>query len=182
MKSGISQRPIDPSDALADVMEPSVGGVVLFVGTIRNLTNGKQVTSLEYEVYRKMAERRIAELEKEIRRRWPVKSIRLAHREGKLKIGDVSVVVAISAEHRGEAFDAARYAINTIKKSFPIWKRERFRKGRCEWVKGTPIQDWRRSRSASKASKGTSLQRIVRRRRRNLSGTRPKPSRLLVTR
>src|SRR2546427_10492908 len=123
-------------------MGEDAGGIVLFVGTIRNQTNGEQVKGLEYEVYRRMTERQIAKLEKEIRKRWPVKSIRLIHREGRLKVGEVSVVVAVSAMHREEAFEAARYASDRIKESFPIWKPEKFKGGRYAWVKGTPIQSY----------------------------------------
>ena len=140
MKSRITRKPIDPAKALESVMSDDAGGTVIFVGTIRNQTNGEEVRGLEYEVYRKMAKREIAKLEEEIRKRWPIKSIRMVHREGKLKVGEVSVVVAVSAEHRGEAFDAARYAIDRIKESFPIWKRENLRGGRKVWAKGVPIQ------------------------------------------
>jgi molybdopterin synthase catalytic subunit len=140
LKSRISQKTIDPAKALTSVMDDDAGGIVLFVGTVRNQTDGRRVKGLEYQVYRKMAQREIAKLEEEIKRRWPVKSITLVHREGKLKVGDVSVVVAVTAPHRGEAFDAARYAIDRIKDSFPIWKREKFKGGRYAWVKGTPIQ------------------------------------------
>ena len=140
MKSRISKKPIDSAKALESVMDDDAGGTVLFVGTIRNQTEGKKVKNLEYEVYRRMAKRQIVKLEGEIRKRWPVKSITMVHREGKLKVGEVSVVVAVSAEHRGEAFDAARYAIDRIKESFPIWKREKFRGGRYAWAKGVPIK------------------------------------------
>ena len=140
MKSRISRKPICPAKALKSVRDEEAGGTVLFIGTIRNQTYGKTVKGLEYEVYRKMAKREIAKLEEEIRKRWPIKSIRMVHRQGKLKVGEVSVVVAVSAEHRGEAFDAARYAIDRIKESFPIWKREKFRGGRKVWAKGIPIQ------------------------------------------
>lgn len=140
MKSGIVRRPIDPSKVLESVMDPEAGGIVLFVGTIRNQTGAKMVKGLEYEVYRPMAQRRIRVLEQEIRRRWPVKSVTMIHREGGLKIGEVSMAVAVSAAHRREAFDAARYAIEQIKRSFPIWKRERLQGGRHSWVSGTPIQ------------------------------------------
>ena len=167
MKSRISQKPIDPAKALASVMDDDVGGVVLFVGTVRNQTDGRRVKGLEYQVYRRMAEREIAKLEEEVKRRWPVRSITLVHREGKLKVGDVSVVVAVSAPHRGEAFDVARYAIDRIKDSFPIWKREKFKGGRYAWVKGTPIQ----SQSSSAPKVGgpeTRVRGIVRRRTRSL--------------
>lgn len=140
MKSRITPKPIDPTKALESVMDDDAGGTVLFVGTIRNQTDGKKVKGLEYEVYRKMAKREIAKLEEEVKKRWRIKSIRMVHREGKLKVGEVSVVVAVSAEHRGEAFDAARYAIDRIKESFPIWKREKFSGGRKVWAKGIPIR------------------------------------------
>ena len=167
MKSRITRKPIDPAKALSSVMDDDAGGVVLFVGTIRNQTNGKNVKGLEYEVYRRMAKRQIAKLEEEIRRRWPVKSIRLIHREGKLKVGEVSVVVAVSAAHRGEAFDAARYAIDRIKESFPIWKREKFRGGSYAWAKGTPIENYSASPPAP-SEPHTSPREIDRRRTRSL--------------
>src|SRR5712692_8105243 len=148
-------------------MDEDAGGIVLFVGTIRNQTNGKRVKGLEYEVYRRMAERQIVKLEGEVRKRWPVKSIRLVHREGKLKVGEVSVVVAVSGVHREEAFEAARYAVDRVKESFPIWKREKLERGRYAWVKGTPIQSYPASdRSISESE--TSPREIVRPRTRSL--------------
>ncbi len=167
MRSGISRKSIDPAKALESIMDEDAGGIVLFVGTIRNQTNGKKVKGLEYEVYRRMAERQIAKLEKEIMKRWPIKSIRLVHREGKLKVGEVSVVVAVSAVHREEAFEAARYAIDRIKESFPIWKREKFRGGRYAWVKGIPIQSYPAS-DARTSKRQTSSREIVPQRRRSL--------------
>ena len=141
LKSRISRKPINPSEVLKSVNDEDAGGTVLFIGTIRNQTDGKKVKGLDYEVYRKMAKLEIAKLEEEIKKRWSIKSIRMVHREGKLKVGEVSVVVAVSAEHRGEAFDATRYAIDRIKESFPIWKREKFSGGRKVWAKGVPIQN-----------------------------------------
>ena len=160
LKSRISRKPIKPANALKSVMDKEAGGTVLFIGTIRNQTDGKKVKGLEYEVYRKMAEREIGKLEEEIRKRWPIKSITMVHREGKLKVGEVSVVVAVSAEHRGEAFDAARYAIDRIKESFPIWKRENFGGGRKVWAKGVPIQ------SSPVGESTANLQEIERRHKR----------------
>ena len=167
MKSRISRKPIDPTKALESVMDEDAGGIVLFVGTIRNQTKGKEVKGLDYEVYRPMAERQIAKLEEEIRKRWPVRSIRLIHREGRVKVGEVSVVVAVSAVHREEAFEAARYAIDRIKESFPIWKREKFRGGRYAWVKGTPIQSYPASDRAISDSQ-TNSRETVRPRTRSL--------------
>ena len=165
MKSRISRKPIDPAKALESVMDEDAGGVVLFVGTIRNQTNGKKVKGLEYEVYRRMAEREIAKLEEGIRKRWPVKSIRLVHREGKLEVGEVSVVVAVSAVHREEAFEAAWYAIDRIKESFPIWKREKFRGGRYAWAKGNPIQNYPVSAPAMREPQASSRGTVHRRKR-----------------
>jgi molybdopterin synthase catalytic subunit len=151
--SGIVRRSIDPSKVLESVMDPEAGGIVLFVGTVRNRTGSERVKGLEYEVYRTMAQQKFAELEKEIRRRWPVKSLTMIHREGKLKIGEVSVAVAVSAVHRREAFEAARFAIERIKRSFPIWKREKLEGGRYSWVRGTPIQGLRKGTTRIRASR-----------------------------
>jgi molybdopterin synthase catalytic subunit len=122
------------------VADPSAGGTVLFVGTIRNVSQGKKVDGLEYQVYREMAERRMRAIEKEVKAKWPVKKVSLLHREGRLRVGEVSVVVAVSSEHRAEAFEACRYAIERIKTSLPLWKRE-MAKGKTAWVEGVPLQD-----------------------------------------
>lgn len=130
---------IDPFQVLKSVQRKSAGGSVLFVGTIRNRSEGKEVKGLEYEVYKRMAERRLKQIEREARERWPITSISVVHREGKLKVGEASVAVAVSAEHRAEAFEAARFAIDQIKQVLPIWKRETFTGGKTVWSKGTPI-------------------------------------------
>ncbi len=124
---------------LASVADREAGGAVLFVGTIRRRSEGKTVEGLSYEVYREMAERKMAEIEAKARRKWPVVKMAMVHRYGELKVGDVSVAVAVSCEHRAEAFEACRFAIDRIKGSLPIWKKERFRGGAQAWVKGTPI-------------------------------------------
>lgn len=162
MKSGVVQKAIDPTQILKSVKDKSAGGTVLFVGTIRNRTNGEEVKGLKYEVYRRMAKRRIAELEKEVKKRWSIKAITLIHREGKLRVGEVSVAVAVSATHRREAFEAARFAIEQIKTRLPIWKLETFAKGRQEWSRGTPITNGSRVRRSLR----TSSTRNVRQRKR----------------
>ncbi len=140
MKSGITRKPIDPVEVLESIRSDSAGGSVIFVGTVRKSNRGKEVRALEYETYRRMADRRILQLEKEVRKKWPITAITLVHREGTLKVGEVSVAVAVSAVHRAEAFEAARFAIDHIKKSLPIWKRETLKGGRRVWAQGTPIQ------------------------------------------
>jgi len=136
----ITRSPIDPSLVLASVADESAGGVVLFVGTIRKMSGGKSVKGLAYEVYKQMAVERMREIEADVRRKWPVKGIAMSHRYGQLKVGEVSVAVAVSCEHRAEAFEACRYAIDTIKRTLPMWKKESFGDGAETWVKGSPIE------------------------------------------
>jgi molybdopterin synthase catalytic subunit len=121
--------------ALTDaVRSPHCGAVVLFLGTVRDLT-GEQVTVfLDYEAYPPMAERKLAEIEAEVRRRWQVGDVAMVHRLGRLEVGEVSVAVAVSCPHRGQAFDAARFAIDTLKELVPIWKKENAPDGTAEWV------------------------------------------------
>lgn len=120
--------------------DEEAGGAVVFVGTIRRKSDGRTVERLTYEVYREMAERKMLEIESRVRSRWPVVRIAMVHRYGALKVGEVSVVVAVSCRHRAEAFEACRYAIDTIKGALPMWKKERFKGGSESWVKGTPIE------------------------------------------
>ena len=102
----------DPIDYLAvteRVRRPGCGAVVTFLGTVRDLTDGKVTTALEYEAYPGMAEKKLAEIEADTRQRWPVGEIVLVHRLGRLAVAEVSVAVAVSCPHRAEAFDACRY-------------------------------------------------------------------------
>jgi molybdopterin synthase catalytic subunit len=116
------------------VRSPKCGAVVLFLGTVRDLT-GEQVTVfLDYEAYAPMAEKKLAEIEAEVRRRWPVGDIAMIHRLGRLDVGAVSVAVAVSCPHRKEAFEACQYAIDTLKELVPIWKKENAPDGTGEWV------------------------------------------------
>jgi molybdopterin synthase catalytic subunit len=110
------------------------GAVVTFLGTVRDLTDGRITTALDYEAYPGMAEKKMAEIEQETRLRWPVGEIVLEHRLGHLEVGDVSVAVAVSCPHRGDAFEACRYAIDRLKELVPIWKKENWADGRTEWV------------------------------------------------
>jgi len=116
------------------------GGTVLFVGTVRRRSSGNRVTGLTYEVYKEMAERKMDEIEKSVRKKWPVERMSMVHRYGDLHVGEVSVAVAVSCQHRAQAFEACRYAIDTIKRTLPIWKRERVVGGGENWVRGTPIE------------------------------------------
>jgi len=135
----ITRSPIDVASILREVGDRSAGGTVVFIGTVRDRSDGRRVDELEYEVYRKMAEKRVRAIESEVMERWPVKKVRAVHRYGRLAVGEVSVVVAVSSEHRKEAFEACRYAIDKMKTTLPLWKKER-RGGREVWVEGAPIE------------------------------------------
>ena len=132
--------PVD--DATRWASTPSCGAVVTFCGVVRDHADGRDgVVGLSYEAYEEVAAARLADVAAETRRRWPVIG-RLAclHRVGDLALGEVSVVVVVSAPHRGEAFDAARFAIDTLKETVPIWKREHWAGG-SDWATGAhPIR------------------------------------------
>jgi molybdopterin synthase catalytic subunit len=130
----IIRKEIDYPVLTQKVRRNHCGGVVLFLGTVRELTAGKQTSALDYEAYVEMAEKKLSEIEQETRSRWPVGDIALVHRLGRLEPGDVSVAVAISCPHRAEAFEACRYAIDRIKEVVPIWKKENWADGKAEWI------------------------------------------------
>jgi molybdopterin synthase catalytic subunit len=130
----LTRDPIDYHALTEAVRSPRCGAVAVFLGTVRDLT-GDQVTAfLDYEAYPPMAEKKLAEIEAEVRRRWPVGELAMVHRLGRLAAGEVSVAVAVSCPHRAEAFDACRYAIDAIKELVPIWKKENAPDGTGEWV------------------------------------------------
>jgi molybdopterin synthase catalytic subunit len=121
--------------ALAEaVRSPHCGAVVLFLGTVRGLTGDRVTVCLEYDAYGPMAEKKLAEIEAEARRRWPVGEIALVHRLGLLEVGAVSVAAAVSCPHRRDAFEACQYAIDALKELVPIWKKENAPDGTGEWV------------------------------------------------
>jgi len=97
-------------------------------------------------------DRRVREIEAEVRERWPVKKVKILHREGSLPVGEISVAVAVSSEHREEAFEACRFAIGTVKHSLPVWKREKIVGGGELWVEGEPIREARTRATPSRES------------------------------
>jgi len=116
--------PLDVGDALARVAGPDAGGIVLFVGAVRDRSRGRQIDHLEYEAYPEMAEREMERVAQEAARRWPDVRLAIGHRAGHLEVGEIAVVVAVAAPHRAEAFEACRFAIDTLKQTVPIWKKE----------------------------------------------------------
>jgi molybdopterin synthase catalytic subunit len=129
----IVQDPISVDEVVARLADPAVGAVVTFVGTVRGDTDGRQTLYLEYEAYPQMAEKVLAQVADEVRARWAeVLEVAIVHRVGHLEIGDVAVVIALSAAHRRQTFDALRYAIDRIKEIVPVWKKEVWADG-AEW-------------------------------------------------
>lgn len=129
----LTHQPIDYQAATERVRSPRAGAVCLFLGTARELTGERVTRALEYEAYPAMAEAKLAELEAEARRRWPVIEAAIVHRLGDLAIGEIAVAIAVSCPHRKEAFEACQWIMDTIKQEVPIWKKERWADGTEEW-------------------------------------------------
>ncbi|MCP5042518.1 MAG: hypothetical protein GY944_15945 [bacterium] len=120
----ISDEPLDEAEVIGRVDGPDVGGVVSFVGNVRDRARGHSIDHLEYEAYPEMAEREMEKIVAQAQEKWPGTRVAIAHRVGRLEIGEAAVVVVAAAPHRGEAFEACRFAIDTLKITVPIWKKE----------------------------------------------------------
>jgi molybdopterin synthase catalytic subunit len=125
---------IDTEHLLTQVTSPETGAVVLFLGTTRQYTLGRETASLDYECYHDMAVAKLAELEAEARSRWPIRHCAIVHRTGHVPIGEASVAVAVSTAHRAAAFEAGQWLIDTLKQVVPIWKKENWADGTSQWV------------------------------------------------
>jgi len=127
-------EPLSPDAIAAEVDDPGAGGIVIFSGVVRNETGGRPVKFLEYEAHAPMAEVKMREIGEAVRVRWPgVRRVAMLHRIGRLEIGEASVLIAVAAAHRADAFEACRYAIDTLKRIVPVWKKEHFEDGEV-WV------------------------------------------------
>jgi len=131
----LQTEPIREDELIAAVRDDADGAVVSFLGSVRAANRGRRVLWLEYEAYPAMAERELARIADEARRRWPVSAVAVVHRTGRVEVGEASVAVAVAAPHRAEAFEACRYVIETLKRTVPIWKKEVFEDG-AVWVEG----------------------------------------------
>jgi len=129
----IVDAPIDPAGLLAAVGDPAAGASVLFLGTTRNENSVRRVTRLEYEAFAGMALREMRQLARQASRRWPLRRVAMVHRIGVVPVGEASVGIAVSAGHRGEAFDACHWLIDRLKEIVPIWKKEHYRGGTV-WI------------------------------------------------
>ncbi len=133
----VGPEPIEPGRLFEEVGRPDSGATVVFTGTVRDHSPGKQdVTHLDYEVYAEMVVPKIEEIVGEAASKWPVLAAVVEHREGRVPVGGVSVAVAVSSAHRADAFDAARFVIDELKERAPIWKKE-FWPGGAEWSPGS---------------------------------------------
>jgi len=130
----LTRDTIDYTALTESVRSDQAGAVVLFLGTVREMTAGRQTAALDYDAYPEMALAKLAELETEARDRWPIIEVAMIHRIGHLELGEVSVAVAVSTPHRPDAFEAARHLIDRLKEIVPIWKKENFTDGTTEWV------------------------------------------------
>jgi molybdopterin synthase catalytic subunit len=129
----LTQDPIDLRELTDFVADPSAGAMTTFVGTTRNTNDGRQVIRLEYECYPGMAEKEMSTIATEVLTRWPIVKIAMIHRLGRVDIGEASVAIAVSSSHRHAAFEACHYAINQLKETVPIWKKELYEGGEL-WI------------------------------------------------
>ncbi|HET7385323.1 MAG TPA: molybdenum cofactor biosynthesis protein MoaE [Nocardioidaceae bacterium] len=132
----IRRTPLDVAEVLAALGEHASGGVCLYVGTVRDHDHGRQVSALDYTAHPSALDR-LREVAEKVAAEHDALAVAAVHRVGTLQIGDVAVIVAVATGHRGEAFEAARALIDTLKATVPIWKHQRFADGTDEWV-GTP--------------------------------------------
>lgn len=130
----LTRDPIDVAQLLAHVHSTQAGAVVLFLGTVRELTGERRTLALDYDGYMPMAEATLADLERQARGRWPLLECALVHRLGHMELGETSVAIAVSSAHRQTAFEAGKWLIDTLKEVVPIWKQEHWADGTREWV------------------------------------------------
>ena len=133
----LTQDPIDLNAAYRHIQTGEAGAINFFFGVVRNNTQSKAVELLDYEAYGPMAVREMQTIANEACRRWPVRKYVIIHRTGVLRVGEMAVLIGISTPHRGDAFEATRYIIDTLKQTVPIWKKEQFDDG-AVWVQPTP--------------------------------------------
>ena len=128
--------PIDTPQVTRSLQRPEDGAVVVFEGVVRNNANEKAVRFLEYDAYESMAAKKLEEIASRARNEFDIRDIAIVHRLGHMEIGECSIVIVVASAHRGPAFEACRFAIDTIKKIVPIWKKEFYEDGQV-WIEGT---------------------------------------------
>ncbi|HQU58915.1 MAG: molybdenum cofactor biosynthesis protein MoaE [Phaeodactylibacter sp.] len=129
--------PLLPQNCIDFVASPSAGGIDVFIGTVRNHTQEKSVVRLEFEAYEPMAVSEMRKIAEQVKQRWPAEKVSFHHRIGVLEPGEIAVIIAVSTPHRQASFEACQYAIDTLKQTVPIWKKEIFEDG-AVWVAAHP--------------------------------------------
>ena len=135
----LTRAPLDHGALTAAAARPDCGAVLLFLGTTRDHHEGRAVARLAYEAYERMALEALGRIEREACARFGIRSCAIVHRLGEVPPAEASVAVVVASAHRGPAFDACRWAMDELKRTVPIWKKERFADGGEEWVGGTPL-------------------------------------------
>ncbi len=137
----ITKLPIDTAAVLASVQSVDAGAAVLFLGSTRKFTRGKETLKLDYECYEEMALKKMEQILEEAKAKWSIELCSIVHRIGAVELGEASIAVAVCSPHRDDSFVAARWLVDTLKTDVPIWKREYWADGTQEWVHpdgGTP--------------------------------------------
>jgi molybdopterin synthase catalytic subunit len=134
--AAIVREPIDPAQVMTLMGADQDGASLLFLGVVRDHNDGRSVAGVQYDAYEEMAEQVLSEIVDEAARAAGTDRVAAVHRIGELRIGEVSVAIAVSSPHRAEAYDASRYIIEEIKKRLPVWKKEHYSDGANEWVEG----------------------------------------------
>ena len=137
MRTALVDRPIDVTMLASEVARASNGATVLFIGTVRDVNDGRAVTGMEYTAYRGMAERELSDIVREASEQFDTTDVVVEHRLGALELGEASVVIAVAHPHRGAAYAASRYVIEQLKRRVPIWKLEHYVDGTRQWVDPT---------------------------------------------
>ena len=133
----VQSEPLSLDEAADAVADPAAGAACIFTGTVRDHSEAGDVTGLTYEAWHELAEQRLRELADDILQRWPARRVAIVHRVGELSVGEMSVIVAVSAPHRADAFEACRHGIEQLKRDVPIWKKEGLVTGDAHWVMGS---------------------------------------------
>ena len=139
----VTDQPIDLQKLVDYVTDPQAGAIATFIGTTRNNNEGRKVIALDYEAYPEMAEKELARIGADAAKHWPICRMAILHRLGPVEIGEASVIIVVSSAHRDAAFAASRFAIEEIKKTVPIWKKEVYEGGEV-WIgtqTGQPLPD-----------------------------------------
>ena len=141
IKTIVSTKSLSLETAVQSVTDPAHGAIDTFIGTVRNTHAGKSVTGITYDVHKDLAEKAFHDICAEAQGLWPETHYYVAHYQGVLDIGGISIVIAVSAPHRAESFEACRYIIEEIKKRAPVWKKEHYTDSMSDWLPGHSLND-----------------------------------------